>query len=104
MARCDHGFERSVVPCPTCDHGVSERAADRAEGLTRPAKPTLRRVRGQGEPNTREGSFRCRKCRELKPLADFYICRSSRRGHQSMCKACDNSKRTARIHRERGYV
>lgn len=96
MARCDHGFERSVVPCPVCDRGIAEEAADRAEGRTRPA-PSVRRVRGQGEVITREGSFRCRKCRELKPLSAFYVSRSLTRGHQSMCRVCDNNKRAERL-------
>lgn len=93
--RCDHGFLRSVVPCPVCDRGISETAADRAEGLTRPVH-AKGRVRGQGEVITRGGTYRCRKCNEKKALRDFYVCRSRARGHQSMCKTCDNNKRGER--------
>lgn len=104
MARCDHGFERSVVPCPVCDQGKPERAATSASSLTRAAKPTLRRVRGQGEPITEAGSYRCNSCGLTKPLSEFYRSRTNNRGHQHKCKTCDNNKRTERIQRERGYV
>jgi hypothetical protein len=90
--RCTHGFLRSAVPCPVCDPGRTRVERETSE-CSRPAG----RVRGQGEVITREGSFRCRDCGELKPLQQFYVSRSMKRGHQSMCKACDNNKRVERL-------
>lgn len=39
---------------------------------------------------------RCRKCGELKPLADFYKMRGMRDGHRNECKVCDLAAKAAR--------
>jgi hypothetical protein len=84
------------VPCPTCNPGESERVSVRAEVRHRPNNAAVR-PRGQGERITREGTFRCRACHVEKPLSDFYVSRSLKRGHQSWCKRCDNDKRAANL-------
>lgn len=91
--RCSHGFLRSVVPCPACDPRLTERVALAAAEPSR----AVARPRGHGEPHALVGAYRCRgRCGQVKPLSEFYISRTSKRGHQRMCKACDNNKRVGR--------
>lgn len=100
MARCDHGFERSVVPCPVCDHGLSENARPRENASVLGASLAGRRKRGQGETVNRVGTFVCRgPCGREKALTEFYVSRTQPRGHQSRCKDCDNNKRVERLRR-----
>ena len=37
----------------------------------------------------------CTKCKEEKPLTDFYQHRTSRGGHRSVCKPCGNAAQAA---------
>jgi hypothetical protein len=91
--RCGHGFLRSVVACPACDLGKArfERETSERTGSVRS------RTRHPAAVVQREGSYRCRACGVEKPLTEYYISRTSRLGHQSRCKVCDNNKRSERL-------
>lgn len=54
---------------------------------------------------TTDGSKRCLRCEQVKPLTDFHRDSSRKDGHGTRCKTCDNSRakpqNTGRIVRTR---
>lgn len=76
--RCRHGFVKGLCVVFGCESAETNMLA-----------PQQRR-RGQGELLLLPGVFQCRACGLVKALSEFYANRSSRRGHQSRCKECDN--------------
>jgi hypothetical protein len=102
--RCAHGFLRSVIPCPSCDGGLSPNAKAR-ENASQWQQHGATARRGQAQPHGLTGTYRCNCCGMTKPLSEFYVARGSRLGHQGRCKSCDNNKRVQRLQRSRGpYV
>lgn len=81
MKRCSHGFLSPL--CEVC-HVQARRQASI-------------RKRGNGECCTLPGMFCCIQCGANKPLSEFYLSRTMKRGHQSRCKRCDNSERVKRV-------
>lgn len=90
--RCPCGFLRSVVPCERCPP-VPRTRSPRVRGARASRSVRGARPRGQGEPNTMSGCYVCAACRIEKPLSEFYLSRTEKRGHQSRCKSCDNNMR-----------
>lgn len=92
--RCPHGFMRSVVPCDECPP-MPKAARTKATRAVSSERRSVRgaRPRGQGEPNKLVGTYVCTACRVEKPLSEFYLSRTTKQGHQSRCKVCDNNMR-----------
>jgi hypothetical protein len=99
--RCTHGFEREVVPCPTCDGGKTKEPRAWAPSTRRAYRAATHARRNQAEPHNLVGEYQCSSCGRTKPLSEFYISRSHSMGHQSRCKTCDNNKRVQRLQRAR---
>jgi hypothetical protein len=103
--RCRHGFLRSQVKCPACDASDLER--ERRENQLRKyelARDPSAPRRPKAEATNLNGTYTCKTCGQTKPLSEFYVSRTEKRGHQSRCKACDNNKRTQANIRQRGHV
>lgn len=84
--RCPHGFLKEAALCPECP------APPRAKAHRRGG-----RKRGETESHGLVGEYLCVRCGVIKPLSEFYVSRSSARGHQSRCKDCDNTTRSERF-------
>lgn len=91
--RCPHGFMRSIVPCVECGPlpVAPKQLRKRVPGSGR--NPKRCRLRGDGEPNKMRGEYTCTFCRVTRPLSEFYLSRTTKQGHQSRCKDCDNNLR-----------
>lgn len=95
--RCDHGFLRSVAPCPICDLPKVVRARIQQNERTRASyREFKKRTRKPPEVVQRTGTYVCRKCGVEKALTEFYVSRTTPQGHQSRCKACDNDRSKGR--------
>jgi hypothetical protein len=92
--RCSHGFLRSVQPCPVCDAGKSSEPKAWSSATRREYRASTRERWNASQPHGLVGEFQCVRCGFTKPLSEYYISRSSPRGHQSRCKTCDNDKRS----------
>lgn len=78
--RCAHGFIKGLCVVFGCKSAETNKLSFQ------------QRRRGQGELLLLPGVFQCTCCGQVKALSEFYANRSSRRGHQSRCKNCDNGR------------
>ena len=47
---------------------------------------------------------KCPKCNLIKDISDFYNCKSSKDGHQRLCKKCNTETNTAYSKTEKGKI
>lgn len=93
-ATCYRAASCTLTTCETMQHAKTIDAREAGEDVPTP-KPKPRRNQVIREFK------RCARCKEMKPITDFYRNSGSKDGHDHTCKACQRVKAAARWADER---
>lgn len=89
-------YRAGTCKLATCDRVELLQAIDSHSSETeQEAKPTRRRLARPRMVKTRKWK-RCSKCRQVKPISEFYKKAESCDGHRSSCKECECKQNHAR--------